>query len=105
MRGIVVCRSTNSSGRARTTIDESAKATAIETARAISRSASGDGCGSIGARDVMAGAYGSRPAALPSSGDQERDRGELAGRRDDRQHVEELVVAEHVRDGIGLPTA
>jgi hypothetical protein len=37
MRGIVVWSSTKSSGSARTTIDESAKATATETASATSR--------------------------------------------------------------------
>ena len=35
--GMVVCRSRKSSGSARTTMDESAKATATETAMAISR--------------------------------------------------------------------
>jgi hypothetical protein len=52
--GIVVCRSTNSSGRARTTIEESANATAIETARAISRARRGL---RTAGSDAMAAAY------------------------------------------------
>jgi hypothetical protein len=52
--GIVVWRSTNSSGSARTTMEESANATAIETARAISSARRGFGAAGW---DAMAAAY------------------------------------------------
>jgi hypothetical protein len=54
MPGIVVWSSTKSSGRARTTIDESANATAIETASAISRARRGF---SLAASESMRAAY------------------------------------------------
>jgi len=65
MRGIVVCSSTKSSGSARTTIDESAKATAIETTSAISR-ARACVCGT--GSDVMAAAYAERGGRPPLPG-------------------------------------
>jgi hypothetical protein len=52
--GIVVWSSTKRSGSARTTIDESANATAIETARAISRARRGL---RATASEAMAAAY------------------------------------------------
>jgi hypothetical protein len=54
MPGIVVWSSTKSSGRARTTIEESANATAIETASAISRARRGF---SLAASESMLAAY------------------------------------------------
>jgi hypothetical protein len=56
--GMVVCRSRKSSGSARTTIDESAKATATETARAISSAR--DGLRDVGSGLIWA-AYGFAP--------------------------------------------
>ena len=55
---MVVCSSRKSSGSARTTIEESANATATETARAISRAR----CGLRAAgADAMAAAYAVAP--------------------------------------------
>ena len=59
MPGIVVSSSMKRSGSARTTIDESANATAIETARAISRARRGfvgDGLGLDGGSLMRAAA-------------------------------------------------